>query len=95
LLWDRNNYEYSDKYDYVIISYCLVFKNYHEDPIDTIYNLLNENGICIIVSPTKGKTLDLFLKLAEKKFKLYISQEEIKFYFYSLDKNESLFFLIL
>jgi len=95
LLWDRNIKpslsEFQFKYDYVIISDCIFFKNYHEDLIETIYNLISDDGICIMIAPPRGDSLDIFLNLAVKKFKIYKSKEEIKFYSCCLDTTNTSF----
>jgi predicted nicotinamide N-methyase len=93
LLWDRNNtLSVSEfKYDYVIISDCIFFKNYHEDLIETIYNLISDDGICIIIAPPRGDSLEKFLDLAVRKFKIYKSKDEIKFYSCCLDTTTTSF----
>jgi predicted nicotinamide N-methyase len=83
LLWDRTT-SFEEKelnsYDYILISDCIFFKNYHIDLIYTIKSLLSSEGVCIIVSPPRGDSLELFLNLAEEKFSVYKSQEEISFH---------------
>lgn len=95
LFWDKNNsFEnnpYKNHFDVVLISDCLFFKNYHVDLIHTIYNVLIDNGICIIISPVRGDTMDNFIKLAENFFEISKSFEELKFLKYTIDDEDNKF----
>jgi predicted nicotinamide N-methyase len=82
LLWDRKylNYEISDKnkYDVILLSDCLFFKNYHIDLVNTIDYLLSENGVCYFVAPPRGNTMDLFIDIAEEKFLVEKSKSVVR-----------------
>jgi predicted nicotinamide N-methyase len=85
LLWNRfNSYEdifdnEDNQYDIILLSDCLFFKNYHDDLVHTINSFLRKSGVCIIVTPSRGKTMSLFLEKAEPFFNIYVSTKEIDF----------------
>jgi predicted nicotinamide N-methyase len=82
LLWDRRllNYDFSDnyKFDIILLSDCLFFKNYHIDLVYTLDFLLSEKGTCYFVAPPRGKTLDSFIQIASEKFLVEKSQSQLK-----------------
>jgi predicted nicotinamide N-methyase len=86
LLWNRfNPYEdvvdnEDNQYDIILLSDCLFFKNYHDDLIHTIKSFLRRtSGVCIIVTPSRGKSMDVFLEKAKVVFNVYIGTNELKF----------------
>ena len=78
LVWDKYSI-YNEDYDIIIISDCLFFKNYHIDLIYTIKSNLKDDGICIIISPPRGDSMELFLKEASSFFNVSIKKEELNF----------------
>jgi calmodulin-lysine N-methyltransferase len=87
LIWDAKAENNFGVFDFVLISDCLFFKNYHIDLVVTIARLLKPNGECIIVAPPRGDSMDIFLKIADEYFKIEKSTEEIAFI--QLTKNEN------
>ena len=79
LVWDAEADNTYGKFDYVLMSDCLFFKNYHIDLVITITKLLKPNGECIIVAPPRGDSMDIFLSIAEKYFDVMKNTEEIGF----------------
>jgi calmodulin-lysine N-methyltransferase len=84
ILWDRNYtiYDISDKnkFDVVLISDCLFFKNYHVDLVSTIDYLLTQDGLCFIVAPSRGDSMERFLEIAEQIFEIKKTTDEISFW---------------
>jgi len=80
LLWEENYLnENNFKYDFVIISDCLFFKKFHLALVKTIKALLNKEGVCIIVSPKRGETMNLFIAKAKEYFEVKQNYDEINF----------------
>jgi hypothetical protein len=86
LIWNKyNNFDdviksEEDRYDYILMADCLFFKNYHDDLLHTINIFLKDTGTCIIVAPSRGKSMNVFLEKAkEHKFTTYINTKEIDF----------------
>ena len=79
LIWNAKANNEFGEFDYVLISDCLFFKNYHYDLVITIKRLLKKGGECIIVAPPRGDSMDIFLKIAEPHFDIVKSTEEIDF----------------
>jgi predicted nicotinamide N-methyase len=85
LLWNRFN-TYDDivnnednQYDVILLSDCLFFKSYHDDLIHTIHSHLKKSGACIIVTPSRGNSMSIFLEKAKSSFDIYLSTTEINF----------------
>lgn len=57
-----------NKIDIILCSDCLYFDQSRESLIETISKLLNDLGLAVILSPTRGKCLQNFLDLAKTKF---------------------------
>lgn len=57
-----------DQIDVVLVSDCLYYSESHADLLDTIWSLLKENGLAVILAPARGKTFELFANLAKTKF---------------------------
>lgn len=57
-----------DQIDVILISDCLYYCESHNDLLDTIWSLLKENGLAVIVAPARGKSFRLFADLAKKRF---------------------------
>jgi len=78
LLWDAKANNEFGEFDFVLISDCLFFKNYHNDLVITIKRLLKKEGECIIIAPPRGDSMDIFLKIAEEYFDIVRRKEEIE-----------------
>lgn len=98
LLWDRNlsfkkqdQFTSQSKFDLILISDCLFFVNFHTDLIITIDELLDFEGVCIIIAPPRGKSMDLFLKSAEDKFLIEKKQDPISFVNITKQKEDERF----
>ncbi|KAG8240322.1 hypothetical protein J437_LFUL000797 [Ladona fulva] len=65
----RMSYENAqNKYDIVLCADCLFFDDVRKDLVDTIWAVLNENGVGLVMAPKRGDTLEKFLEEAKKKF---------------------------
>ncbi|XP_071439566.1 calmodulin-lysine N-methyltransferase-like isoform X1 [Hetaerina americana] len=65
----RMSYENAQsKYDIVLCADCLFFDDDRKDLIETIWTVLNENGVGLVMAPRRGDTLDKFLDEAKSKF---------------------------
>lgn len=81
IFWDRKaDYADEEKYDIILISDCLYLNKLHPDLLNAIFYLLkDESSRCIVVSPPRYKSLDLFIARAESRFHVRKSTEEIAF----------------
>ena len=81
LLWEEDLPNETNPYDFVIISDCLFFIKYHLALVKTIKSLIanSENGVCIIVSPKRGETMNNFLEKSKEYFNVQIKNDEINF----------------
>ncbi|KAK6640161.1 hypothetical protein RUM44_011847 [Polyplax serrata] len=54
-------------YDIVLSSDCLFFDETRVNLVDTIWELLKEDGMALVIAPRRGDTLNSFIKIAYKK----------------------------
>ena len=52
----------SDKFDVIVASDCLFFKEFHFDLLWTLRAGLRVGGIALLLQPLRGGTVDLFLE---------------------------------
>jgi calmodulin-lysine N-methyltransferase len=64
----------TEKFGIIIASDCLFFKDFHDDMIWVLQRALDEDGVCYLLQPRRGDTLDLFLHKASKYFSVKISE---------------------
>lgn len=57
----------SGSYDVILSADCLFFDDARIDLVNTIYELLNEDGLAYVIAPCRGGTLDIFEEFAQKK----------------------------
>jgi len=69
LVWDRHS-SYKDKaqYDVIVVSDCLYLNKIHPDLINAIKHVLAPDGVCLVVSPTRYKSLEFFVNQAKECF---------------------------
>lgn len=60
------------KFDVILCSDCLYFEKSHLLLIETIYSLLNDSGIAIIMAPLRKNSFKDFMKLSGRYFHLKI-----------------------
>lgn len=53
-------------YDVILCADCLFFDDTRNDLVDTIYGLLADDGIALIIAPKRGLTFQLFADTAIK-----------------------------
>ena len=53
----------SNKFDVIIASDCLFFKEFHSDLLSTLDLLLNDDGVCIFLQPQRDGTMQRFIDL--------------------------------
>lgn len=61
------------KFDLIFGADILFFRDYHLSLIESIYDLLTDNGQAIIVAPNRDNTLDLFKSSLEQNSNLVIN----------------------
>jgi calmodulin-lysine N-methyltransferase len=71
LQWGNDSHiiDFLNKIDVIFCSDCLYFDDSHHLLVDTIFKLLNDCGIAIILAPTRGSSLQNFVDIAKEKFK--------------------------
>ncbi|CDW90320.1 UNKNOWN [Stylonychia lemnae] len=75
LLWtiDESEIPLHDTYDYIFISDCLFFQDYHDALISTLKRLVNPiDGKIIIMAPKRGTTMQRFIDKAQNDFNIEI-----------------------
>ena len=71
---DRQTYHKRfGQFDLVIAADCLFFDDVHSELINTISDLLREEGKAILLAPYRGNTLETFCELAKQFFTVRIS----------------------
>jgi calmodulin-lysine N-methyltransferase len=70
LEWGNDSHinHFLNKIDVIFCSDCLYFDDSHHLLVDTIFKLLNNCGIAIILAPTRGSSLQNFVDIAKQKF---------------------------
>eukprot|EP00054_Salpingoeca_dolichothecata_P027504 m.202274 g.202274 ORF g.202274 m.202274 type:complete len:322 (+) comp25981_c0_seq3:6587-7552(+) len=70
LQWNRHDplEELHEKMDTIICADCLFFQDVHQDLIHVLARMLKEEGEIIMFAPTRGDSLDNFVKLAAEHF---------------------------
>uniref|UniRef100_A0A182NZW1 Calmodulin-lysine N-methyltransferase n=1 Tax=Anopheles epiroticus TaxID=199890 RepID=A0A182NZW1_9DIPT len=58
---DNESLEADDRYHFILSADCLFFDESRSQLIDTIWQLLAEEGVALITAPRRGQTLGLFL----------------------------------
>ena len=58
------------EFDVIICADCLFFEDGRQDLVNAFEILLKIDGVAVIFAPPRGKTLDIFVKLALNKFKV-------------------------
>ncbi len=56
------------KYDLIIASDCLFFRDFHDDLITTLLNNLTADGVILLLQPQRDGTLDQFVSKASVFF---------------------------
>jgi predicted nicotinamide N-methyase len=51
-----------EKFDIVIAADCLFFKDFHDDFLYVLTHSLRPGGLCFLLQPRRGGTMDLFLE---------------------------------
>ena len=51
-----------NKFDIIIAADCLFFKDFHEELIWVLSNSLKKRGLCFLLQPRRGNTMELFLE---------------------------------
>lgn len=89
LEWSCNDNETIErmkkKWDVVCGADCLFFKDFHDALINTIDELLTENGIGVFLQPQRSGTMDLFIEKAASHFHCEVKENylpEVLCYFY-------------
>eukprot|EP00794_Sanderia_malayensis_P020342 gene20342-22345_t len=76
LVWGSLNHsDVCQRYDYVLCADCLFFVEHHQDLINTLCNILDDQGEAIIFAPRRGNTLELFIEKAKSLFQINIMEE--------------------
>lgn len=75
LKWNRNEtykqYKNDGEFDLLMVSDCLFFRDYHIDLAHVINTLLSSTGVCYIVAPKRGDTLNIFVTLFRSTYSEY------------------------
>ncbi|GBG34983.1 Calmodulin-lysine N-methyltransferase [Hondaea fermentalgiana] len=81
ILWDRKaDYVGHETYDTIIIADCLYLNKLHADLLNAIFHLLKgHESRCIIVSPPRYRSLELFVARAAARFHVRQSTQDISF----------------
>lgn len=56
------------RFDVIISADCLFFDDGRQPLVNTIWKLLSDKGLAVILAPTRGKTFQQFVELAQHKF---------------------------
>ncbi|XP_064490329.1 calmodulin-lysine N-methyltransferase-like [Ornithodoros turicata] len=68
--WDEDD-DISDllaRFDVIISADCLFFDDGRQPLVNTIWKLLSDKGLAVILAPTRGKSFQQFVELAQHKF---------------------------
>ena len=75
--WDNITKGGTRKFDVIIASDCLFFKDFHKDLLWVLNNSLSDNhdSIIYLLQPKRGGTMDMFLDMAKEYFNVIISYD--------------------
>lgn len=68
--WDDDDdiEDLAGRFDVIISADCLFFDDGRQPLVNTIWKLLGDKGLAVILAPTRGRTFQHFVELAQSRF---------------------------